>query len=165
MDANPDFGLAESRVLARREAHVARENEFAAYAPDAASNLGDADNGRFAEANEGIDQNREARRPYSCGDVPYLAGQIKMSEVEVGVGAFEDDDTEVLARVHPSEQILEAIVHRGIHDVEGRVIENGPPKGRCLLNHPKGRSGFVSVMAQAPETSNERDGEVTIFSS
>jgi hypothetical protein len=39
MHANADFGLAQSRVLARREAHVAGENELAAYAPDAASNL------------------------------------------------------------------------------------------------------------------------------
>src|ERR1700758_3192062 len=42
MHSHPDFRLAHSRVLARREAHVAGEDELAAHAPDAASNLGDA---------------------------------------------------------------------------------------------------------------------------
>src|SRR4029077_4489008 len=33
MQSPPDFGLPESRVLARRKAHVAGENELAAHAP------------------------------------------------------------------------------------------------------------------------------------
>jgi len=32
MHSHPDFGLAQSRVLARREAHVAGEDELAAHA-------------------------------------------------------------------------------------------------------------------------------------
>src|SRR5712692_9509777 len=43
MHSHPDFGLAESRVLARREAHVAAEDELAAHAPDTASDLRNAD--------------------------------------------------------------------------------------------------------------------------
>ena len=31
MQSHPDFGLAQSRVLARRKAHVAGEDELAAY--------------------------------------------------------------------------------------------------------------------------------------
>src|SRR6267142_7235344 len=47
MHAHPDFGLAQSRVLARREAHVASEDELATHAPNAASDLRDADNRRL----------------------------------------------------------------------------------------------------------------------
>jgi hypothetical protein len=43
MQSHPDFGVAESRVLARREAHVAGEDELAADAPETASDLRDAD--------------------------------------------------------------------------------------------------------------------------
>ena len=42
MQSHPDFGLAQSRILARREAHVTGEDELAAHAPDAASDLRDA---------------------------------------------------------------------------------------------------------------------------
>src|SRR6266852_5759823 len=34
MHSHPDFGLAQSRVLARREAHVAGKDELAAYPAD-----------------------------------------------------------------------------------------------------------------------------------
>src|ERR1700674_4914961 len=40
MPSHPDFGLAESRVLSRREAHVTGEDELAAHAPDTASEIG-----------------------------------------------------------------------------------------------------------------------------
>src|SRR5467141_1716846 len=104
--SHPDFGLAQQRVLARREAHVAGEDELAAHAPDAASDLRDADHRRLGEADERIHQNREAGRPDSCGDVPRLAGQIKVGKVEVRIRALEYDDTQALAGVHPNEQIL-----------------------------------------------------------
>src|SRR4029077_15758739 len=42
MQSYPDFGVAESKVLARREAHVAGEHELAAHTPDTASDLRDA---------------------------------------------------------------------------------------------------------------------------
>src|SRR5258707_762776 len=60
MQSHPDFGLAESRVLARREAHVAGEDELTAHAPDAASDLRDADHRGLGEAHERIHQDREA---------------------------------------------------------------------------------------------------------
>src|SRR2546421_6654405 len=63
MHSHPDFGLAESRVLARREAHVAGEDELAAHAPDTASDLRDADHRGLGETHERIHQDREARSP------------------------------------------------------------------------------------------------------
>src|SRR5258708_32594224 len=63
MQSYPDFGLAESRVLARREAHVAGEGELAAHSPDTASDLRNADHRGLGETHERIHQNREARSP------------------------------------------------------------------------------------------------------
>src|ERR1700736_1409029 len=65
----PDFGLAEPRVLARREAHVAGEDELAAHAPDAASDLCEADHRGLGETHERIHQNREAGSPDRWGVV------------------------------------------------------------------------------------------------
>src|SRR5467141_2599888 len=106
MQSHPDFGLAESRVLARREAHVAGEDELAAHAPDTASDLRNTDHRGLGEAHEGIHQDREARSPDSSHDVPYLAGQIKVGKVKLGVRAFEYDDPQARAGVHSREQIL-----------------------------------------------------------
>src|SRR6476660_6826096 len=97
MQSHPDFGLAQSRILARREAHVTGEDELAARAPDAASDLRDADHRGPAETHERINQNREAGSPDSGGDVPCLAGQIKVGEVEVRIRALEYDNTQALA--------------------------------------------------------------------
>src|SRR4029077_3971536 len=83
MQCQPDFGVAESRVLARREAHVAGEDELAAHAPDTASDLRDADHRGLGETHERIHQYRKARRPDSSHDVPYLAGQIKVGKVKL----------------------------------------------------------------------------------
>src|SRR5436309_247892 len=93
MHSHPDFGLAQQRVLARREAHVAGEDELAAHAPDAASDLRDADHRGLGESDERIHQDREARRTDSRGDVPRLAGQIKVGKVELRIRAFEYNDT------------------------------------------------------------------------
>src|SRR3984893_8726852 len=106
MQSHPYFGLAQSRVLARRKAHVAGENELAAHAPDTASDLRDADHRRLGETHERIHQDREARSPDSSHDVPYLARQIKMGKVELGVRAFEYDDPQARTGVHSLEQIL-----------------------------------------------------------
>src|SRR5467141_3021865 len=76
MHSHPDFRLAQSRVLARREAHVAGEDELAAHAPDATSDLRDADHRGLGETDERIHQDREAGRPNSCCDVPRVARQI-----------------------------------------------------------------------------------------
>src|SRR5437660_10839526 len=92
MCSHLDVGWAESRVLARREAHVAGEDELAAHAPDTASDPRDADHRGLGETHERIHQAREARSPDSSHDVPYLAGQIKVGKVELGVRAFEYDD-------------------------------------------------------------------------
>ena len=98
--------MAESRVLARREAHVAGEDELAAYAPNTASDLRDADHRGLGERHERIHQDRESRSPHCNHDVPYLAGQIKVGEVKLEVRAFEDDDPQARASVHSREQIL-----------------------------------------------------------
>src|SRR5205807_10167004 len=134
MQSHPDFGLAESRVLARREAHVAGEDELAAHAPDAASDLRDADHRGLGESDERIHQDREAGRPDSCGDVPRLAGQIKVGKVELRIRALEYDDTEARAGVHSSEQILEAFEYGGVYNVERRIVEQHPPVRRRFLD-------------------------------
>src|SRR3984893_8906378 len=140
MHSHPDFGLAQSRVLARRKAHVAGENELAAHAPDAASDLRDADHRRLGETDERIHQDREAGRPNSCCDVPRLAGQIKVGKVELRIRALEHYDTQARAGVHSSEQILEALEYRGVHDVERRIIEYNPPVSRRFLDDPHVRT-------------------------
>src|SRR5882724_2306341 len=123
MQSHPDFGLAESRVLARCEAHVAGEHELAAHTPDAAADFRDAYHRGLGETHERIHQDREARSPDSSHDVPYLAGQIKVGQVKLGVRAFEDDDTQARAGVHSREQMLEAFEYRGVDNVERRIIE------------------------------------------
>src|SRR5205809_2138154 len=97
MHPHPDFGLAESRVLARREAHVAGEDELAAHTTDAASDLRDADHRGLGETDERVHQDRQAGRPHSCGDVPRLAGQIEVGKVELRVRTFEYYDTQARA--------------------------------------------------------------------
>src|SRR6516164_7744785 len=106
MHSHPDFGVAKPRVLARREAHVASEYELAAHPPDTASDPRDADHRGLGETHERIHQDREPRSPDSSHDVPYLAGQIKVGKVKLGVRAFEYDDPQARAGVHSREQIL-----------------------------------------------------------
>src|ERR1700682_4019685 len=132
MHSHPDFGLAQSRILARREAHVTGEDELAARAPDAASDPRDADHRGPGETHERIHQNRQAGRPDSCGDVPGLAGQIKVGEVEVRIRALEYDDTQAPAGVHPNEQMLQAFEDGRVQDVERRIIEYNSPVRRCF---------------------------------
>src|SRR5215472_7872147 len=69
-NSHADFGLAESRVFARRETHVTGEDELATAAAHAASDLCDTDHRRLCETHERIHQNREAGRPHGCRDVP-----------------------------------------------------------------------------------------------
>src|ERR1700747_3160821 len=93
MHSNPDFGLAQQRVFARRKAHVAGQDEFAARASDAASDLRDADHWRSGETDERIRQDWEAGRPDGSGDVARLAGQIEVGEIELRIRALEHYDT------------------------------------------------------------------------
>src|SRR5258708_10650252 len=106
MQSHPGFGLAESRVLARREAHVAGEDELAAHAPDTASDLRNTDHRGLGETHEGIHQDRQARGPDRSHDVPYLSGQIKVGKAKLGDRAFEYYDPQARAFVHSSEPIL-----------------------------------------------------------
>src|SRR5690242_8465647 len=89
MHSDPDFRLTQSRVLARRKTHIAGEDELAARAPDTASDLRDADDWGCSEADERIHQDREAGAPNGCGDMPELAGQIKVRKIELGIRALE----------------------------------------------------------------------------
>ena len=139
MYSDPDFGLAESRVFARRETHVASEDELAAAAADAASDLCDTDHRGLGETHERIHQNRETGRPDGSGDVPRLAGQIKVGKIEVGNRALEHDDAETLTGVHPNKKILQAVKDRRVQDVERRIIEHNFPVRRGFLNHPHRR--------------------------
>jgi hypothetical protein len=134
MHSHADFGLAESRVFARRETHVTGEDELATAAAHAASDLCDTDHRGLCETHERIHQNREAGRPHGCRDVPRLAGQIKVGEIEVGNRALEHDDAQPLTGVHPKKQILEASKDRLVKNVERRIIEHDPPVRRCFLD-------------------------------
>src|ERR1700704_1969228 len=84
MHSHPDFGLAESRILTRRETHVTGEDELATAAAHAASDLCDTDRRRLCETHERIHHNREAGRPDGRRNVARLAGHIKVGEIEVG---------------------------------------------------------------------------------
>src|SRR6202051_3267038 len=136
MQSDPDFGLAQSRVLARGETHVAGEDELAAHAPNAASDLRDADHRGLGETDERIHQDREAGRPDSCGDVSRLACQIKVGKVELRIGTLEYNDTQAPAGIHSSEQILEPFEYGGVDNVERRVFEQNPPVRRRFLDDP-----------------------------
>ncbi len=121
--SHSDFGLAQSGILTRREAHVTGEDELAAHAPDATSDLRDADHRGLGETDERIHQDREAGRTDGCGDVPCLAGQIEVGQVELGIRALEYDDAQARAVVHSSEQILETFEYGGVYNVERRIVE------------------------------------------
>src|SRR5258708_23160988 len=130
------LGMAESRVLARREAHVAREDKLAAHAADAASDLCEADNRGLREAHERIHENRKPGSSDSCGDVPNLASQIKVRQVEVRNRALENNDTQILAGVHPNKQILEGLEDVRVNNVERWVDEYYHPVRRHFFDDP-----------------------------
>src|SRR5260370_34495324 len=135
MYSDPDFGLAELRLFARRKPHVTSEDELAAAAADAASNLCDTDYRRLGDTHERIHQNRQTGRPDGRGDVPRLTGQIKVGEIEVGNRALEHDDAETLTGVHPNQQILQAVKDRRLQDVERRILAHDFPVCRLVLAH------------------------------
>jgi hypothetical protein len=89
MHSHPNFGLTQQGVLARRETYIAGQDEFATHAPDAASDFRDADHWGFGETDERVHQDRESGRPNSRGDVPGLAGQIKVGKVKLRIRALE----------------------------------------------------------------------------
>lgn len=65
MHARADFHLGQDRVLARRESHVAGQEELARHPPSPTSDLRDTDDRGLGEANEGIQQRGEAGGPNS----------------------------------------------------------------------------------------------------
>jgi hypothetical protein len=138
MHSHPDFGLAQSRVLPRREAHVASEDKLAAYTPNTASDLRDADHRRLGETYECIHEDWKAGRSDRCHDVPRLTSQIKVCKVEVRIRAFEYHDTEAWSGIHSREQILEAFEDSRVHHVERRIVEHNPPVRRGFLDDPQG---------------------------
>ena len=65
--------------------------------------------------------------PTAVSDVPSLAGQIKVGEVEVRICALEYDYTQARGGVHPNEQMLEGFEDGCVHDVKRRIVEYNPP--------------------------------------
>jgi hypothetical protein len=106
----------------------------------AAPDFRNTDHRRLGDSDERIQEYRKAGRTYSRHDITQLAGQIKVSEVKVGNCALEYNDAELMACVHTHKQILKALEHRAIHNVEGRVVEDYPPVRRLLLDDPQWRS-------------------------
>src|SRR5258705_9720630 len=143
MHSHADFGLTQQRVLSRRKTHIACEDELAAGAPDTASDLRDADDRGCGETDERIHQDRETGAPDGCHDGPELSCQIKVGKVEDGIRALEHHNAQAWARVHSSKQILEAFEYGGVHNIEGRVIEQNPPVRRCFLNDPHRHCRFT----------------------
>ena len=92
MQSGPDFGLSQSRVLPRREAHVAGQDEFTARAPDTSPDLCDADHRGLGKTDKRIKQDWESGRPDRCHHVPEFARQIKVGEEELRVRALEYND-------------------------------------------------------------------------
>src|SRR5580704_7331216 len=134
MYSDPDFGLAELRIFARRKTHVTSEDELAAAAADAASDLCDTDDRGLGDTHKRIHQNRQAGRPDGRGDVPRLTGQIKVGEIEIGNRALEHDDAETLTGVQPNKQILQAVKDRRVQDVERWIVEHDLPVRRRFLD-------------------------------
>jgi hypothetical protein len=143
--------LAESRIFARRETHVTSEDELAAAAAHAASDLCDTDYRGLGDTDERIHQNREAGRPDGRGDVSRLAGQIKVSEIEIGNRALEHDDAQALTGVHPNKQILQAVKDRRVQDVERRIVEYDFPVPRRFLDYPHRRRWIGFSHGSPPE--------------
>jgi hypothetical protein len=88
--SHPDLGLAQSRVFARREAHVAGEDELATHASDAASDLRDADHRGLGKTDERVQQDRKAGRPNGRGDIPRLTGQIEVGPSEICIQVLDN---------------------------------------------------------------------------
>src|SRR5881628_2596537 len=78
-------------------------------------------------------------RPDSCGDVPRLAGQIKVGKIEVRIRALEYDDTQARTGVHSSDNILESFEYGSVYDVERWIFEPNPPVRRRFLDDPHRR--------------------------
>src|SRR5882724_12265874 len=138
MQTDTKLGMAESRVLARREAHVAGEDELAADAAGAAPDFCDADNRGLREPHERIHENRKPGSSDSCGDVPNLASQIEVRQVEVGNCALENNDAQALGRIHSDKKVLEGLEDVRVDDVERRIVEYDSPVRRRFLDNPHG---------------------------
>src|SRR5579862_8535746 len=137
MQSHGDFWLTKACVLARSEAHVAGEDELTACAPDAAADSRDADHRRCGETDERIQEYWKAGKTDSRHDIAQVAGQVKVCKKKIRNRAFEYDDAKVWARIHSREQVLKAMEHRAIHNVERSVIENDPPISGRLLDDPQ----------------------------
>src|SRR4029077_4229822 len=110
--------------------------------PDAASDLRDTYHRGFGETDERVRQDRETGRADCRGDVPRLAGQIKVGKVEFRVRALECYDTQARAGIHSSEQVLEALEYGVVYNVERRIIEHNPPVCSRFLDDSHGRHRF-----------------------
>src|SRR5579862_3891516 len=131
MQTDTKLGMAESRVLARGEAHVAGEDELAADAAGAATDFCDADHRGLREAHERIHQYGQARSADSCHDVPEFPCQIEVRQIEIGNCALENNDAQALGRIHSDEKILEGLEDVRVNNVEWRIVEYYPPvRGR-----------------------------------
>ncbi len=149
MHASPDFDLSQDRILARCESHVAGENELAADAPYPPSDLRDADDRGLREPHKRIHQDGEPGRTgiLEQAEVPRRIAQIEVGKVELGIRAFEYDDTKARAGFHSSEQLLEAFEQAGADDVDGRIIEHHPPVPGRFFDDAQGRGGFAHGQA------------------
>jgi len=66
-------------------------------------------------------------------------GSPEAPTAEVRNRALEDNDTQILAGVHPNKQILEGLEDVRVDDVERRIVEYDSPVRRRFLDNPHGR--------------------------
>src|SRR5579862_2532667 len=160
MQTDTKLGMAESRFLTRRKAHVAREDELAAHAAGAAPNFCDADHRGLREAHERIHQNGKARSTDSRHDVPEFPRQIEVRQVKVGNCALENNDAQALGRIHSDKKVLEGMEDVRVNNVEGWVVEYYPPVRRHFFDDPHRRCHIRFRHSYPPWIPKERDGEV-----
>jgi hypothetical protein len=127
-NAHAGVGVSENGAIARRESHIAGENELAACAACTASDLRDRDLLQCAQPPE-KDSKRRLQHG-ACQLLPHLVqpGHIEVADETIRNRAAKYDDPYVIVGLHVLNQIDEITDHRLAQQVEWRGIQ------RCKQN-------------------------------
>ena len=122
-----DLELAEQRVLARGEPQVAGQHELASGAAGASPDRGDADHRRTGQPHEKIEPRvHSGRTDAQRHGLARVVLDVVVGQVEVGVGAVEDDDVEVRILLDQADELGELRDGRRGDRVDRRVVERHP---------------------------------------
>jgi len=119
MQSHPDFRLAQSALFSREREGACRRRgtKLAAHAPNAASDLRDADHRGLGETHETYPSGSAGRKARPAVKMfPHLAGQIEGGQGKETQGfVLSNTTTRRLGLAsHSSEQILEAFEYGGV---------------------------------------------------